>query len=789
MSFPVDQSEYADEMDLGGMSPEEPEPVVSQEIDYDLPWPTERRERLGRRITHQIQQYLTSTKIRRENLKKWRRDWDVMPEETAAGNSDGPFMDSSDITTSDTRRCCNAHHSRLNQQILTLDPPFAVIARDDEAVAAVPQIEDALPAMLEEGEWQIHGDDVHRELPIAGNTFFRVTYDIEQRPRPYYEGELDEDMAQARVMAGADPVTASFDSLKKDAEGRVMRKLAFKQETVRHGLVFKTIPWEDGIILPVTARDALEAFGIGERVMVTGEELRNGVKSGKYVKEEVDALLKMPPDRLDDDFLEALDLQGINPPMEGVDTEVYTQDGDLECTLYHTFCCWEMCYRLDGNDDGFLEWCWVLVHPGTMRVLRLQYLPWEHGEAHYHHFRYLKRTGRLWAQGIAEMIATFQDGRSAAFNQQIDWADLAIRIATTLLVDERSGLDPDEFELELGKLIVCESIDGIKQLVLPPLSPEHAMIPAMLKEEIDLLTGASDPAMGKEAAGQHTLGEIQIAQSNGNLHFENTAASVARQWARVWDQCRFLIAQHGEGEEIPYRKSALPGARIQIDGNGMVQPPNRVGAPPGMPGGAMPAAPGMTPAAPPNGPAQMPPTDPSLGVSPPMAPMAPAALPQMTAGGMPGQPPMGPTPQVPPPSPFGTITSEMLRRRVDLVPAGLAHMSDIQSRIQQAQITYNTVMALPIVQSNPKLVLLVLDYYLQQLRVPIRQQLIQALEETYMMLAGQAAMMQQQQQQQAAGALGAQAAGQEAQLAGELAHHHGMGPSQLGSNGNGRVAA
>jgi hypothetical protein len=784
---------------MDGTAPEEgPQAVMSQDIDYDLGWDGERLDRLGRRVTNQIETYLTATKVRRENLKKWRRDWDLMPEEVS-GEDDGPFSGSSDITTADTRRSCNAHHSRLNQQILLLDPPFAVIARDDEAVAAIPQIEDALPALLEEANWQEVGDELHRELPLAGNAFLRVTYDVERKPRPYYQGDLDVDMAQARVQSGQDPITAGFDSLKKDAQGRVMRKLAFKDQIIRHGIVFKAIPWEDGIILPPTARDASEAYGIGERVMVTGEELRGGVKTGKYLKDAVDELLQMPPDGLDDDMLEALDLQGVNPPASGTETDILTEDGDIERCLYHSYLCWEMCYLLDGNGDGSREWCWLLVHPGSRKVLRAQYVPWEHGEAHYHHFRYLTRTGRLWAQGIAEMIASFQDGRSAAFNQQIDWAELAIRLGTTMMVDERSGINPDTFELVLGKVIEVDSVEGVKQLVLPPLSPEHAAIPGMLKEEIDLLTGASDPAMGKEAAGQHTLGEIQIAQSNGNLHFENTAASVARQWAKVWDQCRFLIAQHGEGEDIPYRRSALPGARIQIDGNGMVQPANAAADPmAAMGGNPLPGLmPGM-PSAPPNGAAPMPETGTSMGVPPPMAPVGPAALPQV--GGMPAPAgpmgatpqspnPMAPVPPIPPPPQFGTITSDMLRRRVDLVPAGLAHMSDFQSRIQQAQITYNTVMALPIVQSNPQVVLLVLDYYLQQLRVPIRQQLIQKLEETYMMLAGQAAAMQQQQQQAAAGQLGAQAAGQEAQLQGALADTHGIGPSQFGRNGSGMKAA
>ena len=689
-----------------GMEPEPEALPRSPEIDYNISFSEEKRARLARRITSQYTQYLNATDRRRENCKRWRRDWDLYPSDT----HNEPWSKASNIPGADTRRTCNAHHTRLNQQILMLDPPFAVVALEDEAIQAVPLIEEAIPAFLEQAEWQIQGDRLHQELPKIGNCFLSVTYDIEKKWKPFYEGDVDENLARTLVtVAGQAPHEAGFEALRKDAQGRVMKKLAFREEVVYQGVRLRVINWEDALVLPVTVRNADEACGKGERVLVMGEVLARGAKEGRYIKEAVESLLKQPPDTIDDDFMEALDIQGIDGTSNS-ESDYYTPEGYHGASLYHQYLLIEMCYLLDVKDDGRLIWCWVTVHPATETLLRLQYLPWEHGECHYHHFPYLERTGQLWAQGVAEMIAGHQDARSAAWNQQIDYADLAIRIATTLFVDESSAIDPDEFELELGQINLCENVNGIKQLIIPQLPAEHAMLPDLLKNEIDLLTGATDPMMGKTAGGNPTLGEVQIAVGSGNIQFENAAAAVARRWKQVWDQVRWLYAQFGEGEEIKYRKAPMPAARIQFDEQGNLVPQS------------------MTP---------------------------------------------------PPVAEFGTITSQVLRAKVDLVPAGLQHMSDIQTRIQQAQVTWREVttnpLIAPLLAANPRLLMMAFDYYLQQLRVPIRRQFMQEMGQTIHQMAAQAAAQQQAEQAKAAGALGAETAGVEAAIQAQMADQGMMG--------------
>jgi hypothetical protein len=83
--------------------------------------------------------------------------------------------------------------------------------------------------------------------------------------------------------------------------------------------------------------------------------------------------------------------------------------------------------------------------------------------------------------------------------------------------------------------------------------------------------------------------------------------------------------------------------------------------------------------------------------------------------------------QAPPSVSFEKINAETLRAKVDLMPAGLVQLSDMQSKLQQATITYDRLMALPAVQASPQVQLVLIDYYLSALKVPIKDKLMQAL--------------------------------------------------------------
>jgi hypothetical protein len=210
-----------------------------------------------------------------------------------------------------------------------------------------------------------------------------------------------------------------------------------------------------------------------------------------------------------------------------------------------------------------------------------------------------------------------------------------------------------------------------------------------------------------------TLGEVQLVNAAANLIFEEIASGVALQWANLWDQHRWLLAQYGEKGEVKFRKAAEPGETITV-------------ADPNNPEGAS-----DIPAAQVNG--QLVPAP--NGVA------------------------------------FGTIPAEMLLAEVDIVPTGLKQLGDANARLQQATIVLNAILAHPLTMRNPEALLIALDFYLQAARFPQREKI---MDEVRKQMAAQMAAQAQQAalEQQAAQATGANQGAAEANQANQADQAH-----------------
>ena len=567
MSFQADDgNQFGSEPD--GMNPDgtaiTPEIPSASDLDWNIPgWEDYRLQQLGRRIITEVESYQRQVQPRLQNMPQWRRSYELM-----RTGSDVPWPGAADIPSEATRVACDNHTTRLNQQIVNANPPFTCVARKDDAIDAAPMIEEAMTGVLDEAEWAVAAAKIHGLLPRDGNCFLRTTYEIEHRRKPKLSVDHDEELSKALLQSGANASDALYGGLKTDAQGRVIRGIMFVNELVYQGIRFKCIPFEDGILIPPHIRDWEQARGIGEVMMVSGEELRMGAKSGTYRKDAVDDLLKFDGDDQispynDESRWERLEAQGIDLDAA---TEVVTDDPEK---LFADYRCYHLCYRGDWNDDGEAEWARILIHAETAAILKFQYLPWAHGEPEYVMFPYLDRPGELFGAGIAEIVAPYQDAETAVINQLIDHADLQINLGSSLIVGRGAGLDVDKFQLELGKPLQIEgSVQEIRDFPLQPLPPEHYNLLSLLKDRRDLVTRSSNTSIGKEAPGQQTLGEIQILTASGNLQFEDSAAKVARVWGKVFDQVRWLISQFGDGGEVTYRRTATPATQLTGDEEG-----------------------------------------------------------------------------------------------------------------------------------------------------------------------------------------------------------------------------
>ena len=650
--------------------------------DYQVKWDAERRVRFGRQYARLVQEYDEQMRPRTENAREWRSDYEVVP--TARSTR---WPGAADVPAPLVHVYCQAHQTRLNQQIIRANPPLTVVARRPEAVDAVPAIEEVVTAHLEEAAWEEVADKVHQELALMGNVFLRVTYEVETVRVPVQQVDYDEERFQLLLDGGFPLFEAMMSAVRTDRAGNPRIALAWENRVKYEGVRLKVIPWEDGVILPVTIRDPRECRAIGERVMIRGADLERGAKLGKYLSGEVEKVLDMPGDEEPPERWERFDQQGIQPDAGG-------HVSHDEEPAHRRYLCYDLCVREDANDDGEEEWLLVTLHLASQRVLRLQYLAYEHGEPHYHLMRYFTRPNELLGMGVAEKLTVYQDAATAVLCQLIDHADLALNINGNVWLDHSAGVDLDEVQFRLGQPQMCESVEGIRPMTPMPLPAEHYQLYQLFKDIADLITATANPSLGKMTDSEKTLGEVQIVQGASNMQAEEVGARVARGWSPVWDQVRWLIAQYGSGGMVRYRRSASPGKFLAPDGAGPFDESGTAAVPMASVLGEMVPAPG--------------------GVA------------------------------------FGEVPANLLKADVDLVPSGLKQLADMQSRVSQATLIQGLLLQHPLTADNIPVLLIALDEYLKALAWGPREKVIGEIQQR---LDAERALQMAQMEAQAMGAM------------------------------------
>lgn len=517
-------------------------------LDLSVKLSEDERLQLSRRIKNDITSYITSTGGRRGNVQAWRRDFELFP--TGRSNR---WPGSSDVPAPLTHIYVNNHHSRLNQQIVKAVPPFTAVAKTVEALEVSGDIEEAMTSRLEDADWEEIADQIHLELPLVGNVGLRVTYEHETNHVPRHQFNIDLDTYKLLLETGTvNAVDAAWEAMEKDEEGNPKVIFSHEDEPGYSGVKFQVIPWEDFIILPATIRDPKKAYGIGERLMIRGYDLRQGAEDGTYIKEAVEKVLEKRQGAQPSDRTERLDVQGLT---------YYTNSSSFDAD-YEDYLCYELCWQMDANKDGKMEWVLITMHWDSGEILRCSYLPYEHGEPTYHLFRYFPRVKELFGMAVSEKLATYQDAATAVINQIIDHADLNLNLFGNIIYDQTSGYDPAKQKHQLGKPIRVDNIDGIKPLQVAPMPAEHYNVYQLFKEIGDLITSTSNPSLGKVSESSKTLGEVQLVAAASGMQFEEVASRVARTWANVFDQVRKLEAQYAQDGVVNFRRKVAPAGDI-----------------------------------------------------------------------------------------------------------------------------------------------------------------------------------------------------------------------------------
>lgn len=524
---------------------------------------TPKGDALARKICAEISNYRAATERRRNNQLEWKRSDRMLPDYPTTEDSE-EFDWHSASRAPLSRMARQNHTTRLNGQILTGAKPFGVVGK--KATVQTPegefplaelqgQIEDALTALLDEADWKGFGREVHRLLPRDGSCLAEVVWKTETSWAPVVGLNFDEEAPELLMEAGMDPEQAMLEAVEKDADGLAKVELQF-EERVCEGIELNVIEASEAILLPATAKRRKDLWGLGKKFVLRGMDLKAGVASGKYLKRNTKELLGMHGDAPDEDA-----------EADGEFTGVDTGDGTSypDDPLWQPYNCAELCVL--GNFDGKKQLKWYIVGVSLERekLIRCQYMPYEHGRSYYVPFSYIEDT--ITGESVIELLAVLQDVATRALNDFVDITRQISAQGTSLLTDSTSGLDVDNTTLTLGSVVEVGNINGIRDFPVHPAAGAalgHLMaLLNLLKDWSDLLTASSNPALGKESQGDNTLGEVQIVMDATSQIFNDHAVLVSMRHAEVADQVRWLAAQYASDGQVPYRKTAEGGFSLE----------------------------------------------------------------------------------------------------------------------------------------------------------------------------------------------------------------------------------
>lgn len=536
-----------------------PENLVKR-IDLRVRLNEEQQRKLGVRLAAEAKYFDNSTQQRRQNMADWRDDATMMPDYPM---TDGRDADPSPSWMSRSRSvltsvACRSATQKLIQQILLPHPMNVAVpmqkmwesgGKQFDLVTEAPNVEEAWDSLLDEAKWPQVARELFEELPVCCPCAVKVVWEKDVIYVPEQTVDQDDEAFQAYLEGGVEPGEAWLESFDTDSRGNPKVKPVWKEKVLREGNTFSVIRAEELVYLPVNVRHPKDAYAIGERIRISGQELMDKKREtlSGYFPDAIDKVLKEESDSFNETQQLRLERRALTPSGASEDEEDYPEHRQYDCL--------KLAYKGRLGSEKFDKWYWLLVHVPSQTLLQACVILDRHGLCPYTIFGYYG-TG-FDAMGVAELNAVPQDQFSKSMNDALDLQTILVNQGGSVWVGPGAGLDPNTFTWTPGRAQPCLNPEQIKpveagQQNIPPALAALGASLEMQKNLSQLLTSTSNVSLGKEADGDATATEVRAVFSADQAISEVLGLGVAMSEAELLEKFRQNVSQYAKGSTQAY---------------------------------------------------------------------------------------------------------------------------------------------------------------------------------------------------------------------------------------------
>lgn len=344
----------------------------------------------------------------------------------------------------------------MYNQVNRVDPPFQVIAND-------PKDEDNASAQ-----------EAWLAVKFSQYQMDSVLYDLAYNTLRDHCGVLyvgwQQKMGVKREKRFRDrefPDMPSVGEDEQDPEREYDAELVQFQNVESQGCEFRTPDLCDVYLYPSNAQSIKHAVGICERMLLTEDQLVDGIDGNGYDEQEVNRLIRMGPTHT---VGPGGDIRKNRDLYDGTSDSIETSaDGFYECFLYFG--------RLPKLRDGdgvptipehyLQDDVMCMICPDRQIVFQMDISPF--GDRPYLAFHMIRRPGRFQGKGAMQLVQPLQDESNAFSQLLMDSANL--ELAPAMIVPAEHFDEYRKFSIYAGAIFPEWEVNTVRPLVWPTKIP------------------------------------------------------------------------------------------------------------------------------------------------------------------------------------------------------------------------------------------------------------------------------------------------------------------------------